>query len=149
MTGVAEKCPTCRGSIVRLVGLLRGASPVYAEVCLACAVVVRSGHLEGPRSVVDGDQGLGRREWMVGAIARVCRGEVQPAACAESHKAPREKEVRTTSKKPTYYRVVDRNDFLRRGVSGFTKKDVDEMRRKGTDICITGTKKYGDKKWSK
>jgi hypothetical protein len=52
-------------------------------------------------------------------------------------------------KRPTYYRVVDRNDLLRREVGGFTKKDVDNMRRKGADIRITGTKKYGDKKWNK
>jgi hypothetical protein len=43
--------------------------------------------------------------------------------------------------KPTYYRVVDRNNLLRSEVSGFTKKNVDEIRRKGADIRITGTKK--------
>jgi hypothetical protein len=46
MTAFAEKCPKCRGSIVRLVGLLRPGTPVYAEVCLECPLVVRSGHLQ-------------------------------------------------------------------------------------------------------
>jgi hypothetical protein len=46
MIASAEKCPTCRSSIVRLVGLLRGATPVYAEVCMECATVVRSGRLQ-------------------------------------------------------------------------------------------------------
>ena len=45
-----QRCPTCKkGEIVRLVGILSGGSPVFAELCWECEAVLRCGRIESPR----------------------------------------------------------------------------------------------------